>query len=344
MTIRWVGYVGKIVVVSVCWMASEAFSSELTVGTKEPVYWGVQIENDLFGSGDDRFYTNGIQINRMQRHTSPAWLKDWVEALPFFTVSDIKGGGYSLGQKMFTPEDVEAVELVKNDRPYAGWLYWSTSVASLIKNLPHERAMNAFELTLGVVGPSSQAGGVQNEFHKLIGSELSNGWKNQLKDEPGVVATYVRKSEYFTPFDDGLAFSWSPHRVAALGNVYTYAGAGVMFRFGRHLKNDIGPPNISPGFPGASFFSANKEGRGWYVFGGLEGRFVVQNIFLDGNTFQESHRVEKERLVWDFQYGVAYQYRNVRISFSQVVRSKEFEQQQENAAFGAINVSFFLND
>ncbi len=320
-------------------VVSESAASNL----KEPTYWGVQIENDLFGSGDDRFYTNGLQINRMQRHTPPLWLESWVEGLPFFIKGEIKGGGYSLGQKMFTPEDVASEALVKNDRPYAGWLYWSSSVASLIKNTPNQREINAFELTFGVVGPSSQAGYVQNEFHKLIGSEISNGWKNQLKDELGVVATYVRKSEYFSALDNRLEYSWSPHRVIALGNVYTYAGVGMMFRFGQHLRNDIGPPNISPGFPGTSFFSAAKDGKGWYVFGGVEGRAMLQNIFLDGNTFQESHRVDKERFVLDFQYGIAYQHRNVRVSFSNVMRSKEFEQQQDNAAFGAINVSFFLN-
>lgn len=337
---------------TVHWMAAligllpttSVFSETNSIPSKEPMYWGVQIENDLFGSGDDRFYTNGLQINAMQRNSPPSWLLGWVKELPFFIEGDIKGGGYSFGQKMFTPADVEASATVKDDRPYAGWLYWSSSVASVIKNKPQQREMNAFEITFGVVGPSSQAGYMQNEFHRLIGSEVSNGWKNQLKDELGVVATYVRKSEYFSSLNNGLEYSWSPHRVAALGNVYTYAGVGMMFRFGQHLKNDIGPPNISPGFPGASFFSAAKEGRGWYVFGGVEGRAMAQNIFLDGNTFQESLRVKKERFVLDFQYGIAYQYRNVRVSFSNIVRSKEFEQQQGYAAFGAINVSFFLND
>ncbi len=128
-----------------------------------------------------------------------------------------------------------------------------------------------------------------------------------------------------------------------LGNVYTYAGAGLMFRMGQNLKNDIGPPNISPGFPRASFFSATKEGKGWYIFAGTEGRGVFRNIFLDGNAFQESHRVEKTPWILDFQYGIAYQHKNVRVAFSNVLRSKEFEGQEDKAAFDAMNISFFLN-
>ncbi len=101
----------------------QAVANQINQTAKEPSYWGIQIENDLFGSGDDRFYTNGLQINYMKRHTSPLWLESWVTQLPFFVMGSRKGGGYSFGQKMFTPQDVDSEALVKDDRPYAGWLY-----------------------------------------------------------------------------------------------------------------------------------------------------------------------------------------------------------------------------
>ena len=309
----------------------------------EPGYWGVQIENDVLANGDDRFYTNGFQINYIKRNAPPQWLDNLTEKLPLFIKTEKKGGGFSFGQKIFTPEDVTTKELIENDRPYAGWLYVSASIASIIKQDSRLRDFNAFEFTVGIVGPSSQAGNTQNGFHKLMGIEESEGWDNQLKDELGLVITYVRKQEYFNQLENGLEFSWSPHRVLALGNVYTYAGGGAMLRFGNNLKNDIGPPNISPGFPGAAFFSPTKGGSSWYVFGGLEARAVAQNIFLDGNTFKDSHSVDKESLVLDLQFGVAYQRNNMRLSYSHVVRSKEFEDQKENASFGSFNFSFFLD-
>ncbi len=309
----------------------------------EPGYWSIQIENDILASGDDRFYTNGFQINYIKRHAPPQWLDNLTSKLPLFIQTGNKGDGYSFGQKMFTPEDVYTDKLIKNDRPYAGWLYASASIASLIENKPHFRDINAFEFTVGIIGPSSQAGNTQNGFHRLMGIKESEGWDNQLKDEPGLVITYVRKSEHFNTLKNGLEYSWSPHRVLALGNVYTYAGGGMMLRLGDNLKNDIGPPNISPGFPGAAFFSPAKGGHSWYLFGGLEARAVVQNIFLDGNTFTDSHSVDKKPLVLDLQYGVAYQRNNMRFSYSHVVRSKEFDDQKENASFGSFNFSFFLD-
>jgi len=310
---------------------------------KEPGYWSFQIENDVFGSGDDRFYTNGVQVSYVKRNSPPQWLDNIADRLPLFIETDKKGGGYSFGQKMFTPEDTQETKLIKNDRPYAGWLYASASLASLIEDNPSYRELNALEFTVGIVGPSSLAGTVQNKYHKMIGVETSKGWDNQLKDELGLNVTYVRKSEKFKRLKNSLEYSWSPHHVIALGNVYTYAGGGMMLRFGKNLKNDIGPPNISPGFPGSAFFSPAKGGRSWYIFGGAEARAVAQNIFLDGNTFTNSHSVDKKSLVLDLQYGVAYQRDNMRLSYSHVIRSKEFDSQKENASFGSFNFSYFLD-
>ena len=310
---------------------------------KEPVYWSVQVENDLFGSGSDRFYTNGIQFNYVKRHTPPKWLDNIADRLPLFISTDAKAGGYSFGQKIFTPEDTQEAALITTDRPYAGWLYTTASIASLIKDTPKYREINALEFTVGIVGPSSLAGTVQNEYHQLIGVETAKGWDNQLKDELGLNVTYVRKHENFRTLKNGLEYAWSPHRVLSLGNVYTYAGGGMMLRLGNNLKNDIGPPNINPGFPGSAFFSPEKGGRSWYVFAGIEGRVIAQNIFLDGNSFEDSHSVDKKNLVADLQYGISYQRNNMRVTFSNLLRTKEFYGQKDNAKFGAVNISFLID-
>ncbi len=306
-------------------------------------YWSVQVENDVFGTSTDRFYTNGVQFNYIQRDKTITWLEKLVDKLPLFVRTDTKGRGYAFGQKMFTPEDTQTTELIENDRPYAGWLYGSASVASLMKNTADYRKINAVEFTLGIVGPSSLGEQAQNGFHDLIGVPHANGWDNQLRDELGLVVTYVRKSEHFRYMKSGFEYSWSPHKVLALGNVYTYAGGGMMLRFGKNLRNDIGPPNISPGFPGNAFFNPTKEGSSWYLFAGIEGRAMTRNIFLDGNTFKDSHSVDKKPLVVDLQYGIAYQRGKVRISYSQVLRSKEFYGQKDESLFGAVNISYDLD-
>ena len=89
------------------------------------------MENDLFGDTDQQ-YTNGIQIGWQspdlayyaQEERLPAWIHRTMGYLPWIHHPDSqKNIGITLGQKIFTPEDLEAFDLIIDDRPYAGWLY-----------------------------------------------------------------------------------------------------------------------------------------------------------------------------------------------------------------------------
>jgi hypothetical protein len=198
-------------------------------------------------------------------------------------------------------------------------------------------------LLLGIFSLVWVGQNVQDSFHDLIGIDKANGWDNQLEDELGLLVTYTRRWQYFHELSNDLEFEAAPHLVGALGNAYTYGGGGMMLRVGRGLRNDIAPPNIRPGFPGVSYLRPSAQ-PSWYFFGGLEGRAVARNIFLDGNTFEDSHSVDKKHLVADLQLGFAFHIDQVRIAISNTWRSREFEGQDEHAQFGAINVSFFLPD
>ena len=66
---------------------------------------------------------------------------------------------------------------------------------------------------------------------------------------------------------------------------------------------------------------------------------VVRNIFLDGNTFTDSHRVDKKGFVGDFHSGLVLAYSCFRVAVTEVFRSEEFENQKERDEFGAISIS-----
>src|SRR3546814_17784538 len=103
---------------------------------------------------------------------------------------------------------------------------------------------------------------------------------------------------------NNLGVDVTPHLGAALGNVYTYGAGGLTLRFGEDLPDDYGPPRIRPALPGSDYFRPTDD-FGWYFFAGAEGRIVARNIFLDGNTFKDSHSVDKRPLVADLQAGLA---------------------------------------
>jgi hypothetical protein len=136
----------------------------------------------------------------------------------------------------------------------------------------------------------------------------------------------------------GIELDAAPHVGFALGNVFTYGGTGITLRLGNDLPADYGPPRIRPRMPGSDFFKPSK-GFGWYLFTGVEGRIMLRNIFLDGNTFVDSHSVTREPLVGDFQLGVALTALGMRGAFTYVVRSPEFTAQSRADSFGAVTFS-----
>jgi len=291
-------------------------------------------ENDLFG-GRDQNYTNGIRASYLSAEDDSNWLHTVGSYLPLFEEDAHKRWGVEVGQSMFTPRDITLSTPQPDDRPYAGWLYTSLS---LISDTGYQ--LDQWQLTLGVVGPASGAAETQKFVHKIVDTRPPRGWKYQLDNEPAGMISYEHKWRglyEFSPFGWGLDIT--PSVGGSLGNVYTQAGAGAVARFGYDLPSDYGPPLIKPNIGGTDFFVPAKK-LGWYLFAGLEGRVVAQNIFLDGNSFQESPRVVKAPWVGGVQGGLAVTYGDTRMAYTHVFRSKEFKGQEIPDSYGALTVSW----
>ncbi|HEY1097144.1 MAG TPA: lipid A deacylase LpxR family protein [Alphaproteobacteria bacterium] len=295
----------------------------------------IAYENDVF-TGEDNNYSNGVRASYISPETDvPNWLEDTAHALPFFPEEGHSRWGFSIGQNMYTPDDITVSNPPTDDQPYAGWLY---GTAALITD--NDDRMDTFQVTVGMVGPASGAREVQGFIHDMIGSPEPEGWDYQLKNEPGLVLTYQRKWRNLyeiTPF--GFGFDFSPSVGANVGNIYTDASAGGVFRFGYDLPSDYGPPLIKPSLSGSDFFINNGKKIGWYLFAGAEGRGVARNIFLDGNTFTDSRSVDKEPFVGSAQVGAALTYGSARIAYTQVFNTREFETQVEPNTYGAVTLS-----
>ena len=299
-----------------------------------------QFENDMFG-GSDQHFTHGTRFSWLSPE-SRGWVEDMARLVPFFDSGARRRVSFSLGQNIFTPEDISEPALIPDERPYAGWLYGSVGLVS-----ENGERLDNLELQIGVVGPASFAEEVQTNWHDFIGIDEPFGWDNQLENEPGVVLYYERKWRQLWEFPpvpwipvEDLAVDVTPHLGGALGNVYTYGAAGATFRFGDDLPNDYGPPRIRPSLPGTDFFRPPEDDFfSWYFFVGLEGRVMARNIFLDGNTFEDSHSVSKKLLVGDLQGGLAVTLGPVRVAYTHILRSKEFDGQGKPDQFGSLSLS-----
>src|SRR5690606_21744570 len=98
------------------------------------------------------------------------------------------------------------------------------------------------------------------------------------------------------------------------------------------------PVRVRPAMPGTGAFVVPENTFSWYLFGGLETRAVARNIFLDGNTFANSHSVDKKPFVADLNAGIALTYGKVRASYALIYRTKEFDDQDKGDLFGTVTL------
>lgn len=299
----------------------------------------VQVENDLFGGGTDRHYTNGLRVSWVSAENAvPGFVRDIGRLFPLFRDDGTVRWSVSGGQNMYTPSDIRDSALLRDDRPYAGWLYGSLGLSS-----ETDDGIDNLDLTLGVVGPASFADETQKFWHDFIGATEPEGWDNQLHNEPGFMMSYERQwwrvlGGRAEDTGIGLDVDLSPHAGATVGTVMTYLNGGATVRIGQGLDAERAvPPRIRPSLPGSGYLS--PSGFSWYVFAGAEGRVVGRNIFLDGNTFGTSHKVDRTILVGDLQGGLSVHFGNWRMTYTQVYRTREFDTQDRPTVFGSLAVT-----
>jgi len=306
------------------------------------------LENDYF-AGDDSNYTNGLKLtysSAIQENYPDVWPHRWfyplIKKLPFEKSPDKRRNiTISLGQNIYTPVDIEEEELIEDDRPYAGITYVSFGVHSSLK-----RDMDTLELHLGIVGPDSYAEQCQKAIHKIFDDIEPQGWDNQLNNEPILGIVYEHKKKITQSRSAlGLGHDLIINTGGGLGNDMTYYNLGLNLRLGYNIPDDFGNYPIHPASAiNGSFDTSDprysgQSNFGIFVFGASEGRAVLRNIFLDGNTFSDSHSVDSKPVVADCLTGVGIIAGPALISMAYVYRTKEFETQKEAQKFGSINVS-----
>jgi hypothetical protein len=316
----------------------------------------LHFENDLFADTDLN-YTNGVRASWVspdvtdflsEQKKTYHWINrinELLEPLHPSLASDETDRVHrniviSVGQLMFTPKDKQKLTLDSNDRPYAGWLYTGIGYQARTRNKLH-----SFELNLGVVGPAALARQTQNFIHDARNIERFHGWDNQLQNELGVQLVFERKRRFkpvkgkvFNAIDTDLITHWG----GSVGNVATYLNAGAELRAGWPLNSDFGTSTLRPGG------DSNNPGKGepnnrdlqMHVFLASDARLVGRNIFLDGNTFTDSHSVDKKNIVADITVGLSTTYKRWNFSYSHVYRTKEFNGQQRAQKYGSFSVSY----
>ncbi len=322
----------RLILAGLCalWLTAPAYAAD----EPEKGTLSILFENDIFYN-TDHDYTNGVLIGYTTApDDTPDWAVRWARWLPFFAQSGDVRTRYALGQDIFTPNDLHLKDPPPGARPYAGFLYGAFGLVD-----DNESNLDQLQITLGVVGPASLAEETQKFVHAIIRDTNPQGWSTQLRDEPGLVVQYERSLKLIPPQSVfGLFFDAEPHYGIAIGNVYDYVNAGAMARLGFNLPKDYGPLRIDPSLPGSGFYEPTGD-IGAYIFAGVDGRAIGRNLFLDGNTFEQSRSVDKLNLVGDLELGAAVTFDAFQLTFTHVFRSREYATQKAADQFGAVNLS-----
>jgi len=291
--------------------------------------------NDMF-FGTDRGFTGGGKFN---------WLWELAEIpdgnprkswLPFIKTPGFRHAiSFSIGMNVYTPDDIRIPDLLPNDRPYAGYLFVSLGIHSF-----NHQWKETIAFDIGVVGPWAHAEQTQKFIHEVVNVHGPEGWHNQLRNELTFQIYYENRLKFLrTSLTKRFGFELIPHFGGGAGNVYIYAHSGAQMRMGWNMPEDFGIPIPRPdGETDPNYQYHTKSGL--YVFAALDGQAVLRNIFLDGNTFQSSHHVEKNTFTGNLILGVSLTLGRVNFSFAMVRGTKKYTTESADQKNGIFSISF----
>jgi hypothetical protein len=303
------------------------------------------VENDTFTGSDDN-YTNGIGFSwasdDLDTYGRESFLNKWGRFWAFLPF--VKDDGYttyaswSVVQEIYTPDEITDPDPPGDDQPYAGVLY----VNSLLY-ARKDRWQHAWELKLGVVGPSSQAENTQKGFHNLIGANKPQGWDTQLPDEPVINIGYT-VAHLAAAGNVGELAEWRivPVGTLGLGTYFTGAGLGIYGEIGRNLVDAFGGAALRTGFNSASTVGVGPV-NGWSVsfFGGLGGFGVAHYLPVDGTVFKDSRSVGSEPFVGMGSCGFSVRHGRFTLNYALTFFTDTFETERNNAEFGTVSLSWY---
>ena len=322
-------------------------------GTVLRLFWedDGSLPNLLFGH--DRHYTNGLALAILGR---PGWLEPVSESLPFWdpagaAAGSRTGGGWVLGQLMFTPRDIGNPNPIPDDMAFAGYLYtggfWQRETE--VAGAPGVRVLEHAELDVGVIGPSSKGASLQTFVHdRLHFGTHPDGWRNQMSDEP-TGQLYLRRKwcldQAFFGVPPAGPWRWEaiPEATLALGTVYDHAEAGCTVRYGVNLPRDFGPPRLTdPGTPGCG-----AKGGSFYVYARTSARAAAYDSFTDGSMLHSGRTgggsaIHGNRLRADGTLGLllAQDWGRVRLElgYGLTFQTKQFREQRGRDSYGAFQL------
>ena len=233
------------------------FKHEIEIGTS----------NDFFvwHSNSDRYYTYGIHFDFRKRSDDTNFLKK------YFPNADMSYHNYGFNIQAYTPGYI-ADQIDAMERPFAGWSYFEYHSSFSFLN-------KAFKVgaEIGILGPHSYAGNIQNWFHREItGDPVLDGWDNQIGDILGINL----RMEYAKTFKAGKKYDLSFVLDNSIGNIFLYTEPAILLRLGTFN-------NIGSSMALSNGVLSNTGGKEFFVDFSARVKLSAFNATIQGNIFED---------------------------------------------------------
>lgn len=327
-----------------------AAAAASTRGESERQVWAISMDNDLFvpGSVRDVDFTGGFALTYSGRTGLKYWqgLDDTLGTLDRIIGVDKEFSSITpsieFGMYGFTPSEIEATQVLADDRPYASLVYLSASRIYQSEE-PGGDAWSS-SLTIGALGLDI-FGDTQNAVHDLTGSKTASGWRHQVS--AGGELTLRYQAAYHDYWDTNSETRHFKTTYFASVGYLTEAGIALSTRQGliSSPSHRFNPELISYGERVNEAAMTPAEGNESYFWGGASLKARVYNVFLQGQFRHSDHILDSDELrpvlaeAWvGYTASIMYD-----LKFSYFLRAQSSEVREGNADRSMIWGGFVLS-
>jgi len=308
--------------------------------TNDSKFITLTFQNDVF-VGEDNGYTNGVGFTygrgpflSFSKDNIPVWLNALSSRTYIQTKPDkIRGVAYMFFQRMQTPNDIEVVELQKDDIPYAGFVALQTTMFSWDRNVSDQ-----LSFIFGAVGPIALAERAQKNVHSAIGADQPLGWDNQIEDEFVFKVGALRVQKFYKNYGERYGFDLLGLANLGLGTVESAIKAGVALRWGSNMEYSHATFSLQTDRQVNSL--ALSKRNDFYLYAGLGAGLVFNDILIDGNTFTDSHSAPLEHLQNTATAGAVWKRNSLAYVFQLSTFSSRTTLSSKREKYGAFSLTY----
>lgn len=294
---------------------------------KNPTETGIVFDNDLYVSTvNDKYYTNGFEFfyRYLINNSNEKVNKKSIE--------------FRLGQYIYNPQTIRAANILKNDRPFAGYLFAEAGLNTFYQN----QSVLKINGQIGYVGPNALGEEVQKGFHDLFGYKDVYGWEYQIKNAFALQANVFYSVKLFPKKESHIDVQFQAE--ASMGTIFNSITAGPVARFSLKKLLPVYNSNL---YDGSLRADRNyKEDSEFYFYISPKLNYQAYDATIQGSMFNDNSPVTfpLEPFRFNGEAGLKYRKNHWNLSYSFIYRGREAKNNVIKGYFyGSIGVGYLLD-